>query len=63
MAAHGRLYLASEQGDVIALKLGKKDKVLAVNDMGDEAFVASPIIANRRMYLRSEDELFCIAAN
>lgn len=63
VTVRGRLYLASEQGEVIVLKLGKKHKVLAVNDMGDEVFVASPIIANRKLYLRSEDELFCIAAN
>lgn len=63
VATHGKLYLASQQGDVIVLKLGKEYEVLAVNEMGDEMFVSSPIIAGGKLYLRSQDELFCIGAN
>lgn len=63
VATHGKLYLASEQGDVIVLKLGQEYEVLAVNEMGDEMFVSSPIIAGGNLYLRSQDELFCIGAN
>jgi len=35
--------------------------VLAVNKMGDEFFISSPIVADNQLYLRSDDELFCIA--
>ena len=61
VAAGGKLYLASEEGDVIVLKLGKEYEVLAVNSMGDEMFVSSPVIVDGKLYLRSQDELFCIS--
>lgn len=63
VAAHGKLYLASEEGDVIVLKLGTEYEVLAVNQMGDEMFVSSPVIVDGKLYLRSQDELFCISEN
>lgn len=63
VAASGKLYLASEEGDVIVLKLGTEYEVLAVNDMGGESFVSSPVILDGRLYLRSEDELFCIGTD
>lgn len=63
VAAHGKLYLASEEGDVIVLKLGTEYEVLAVNKMGDEMFVSSPVILDGKLYLRSQDELFCISEN
>lgn len=61
VAAREKLYLASEEGDVIVLRLGKTYEVMAVNSMGDEMFVSSPVILDGRLYLRSQDELFCIA--
>lgn len=60
VAAGGKLYLASEQGEVIVLKLGKEYEVLAVNNMGDEMFVSSPAVVGGKLYLRSQDEVFCI---
>lgn len=63
VAARGKLYLASEEGDVIVLKLGTEYEVLAVNEMGDEMFVASPVIVDSKLYLRSQDELFCIGTD
>ena len=63
VATNGKLYLASEEGDVIVLKLGTEYEVLAVNDMEGEVFVASPVILDSKLYLRSEDELFCIASD
>ncbi len=61
VAANGKLYLAAEEGDVTVLKLGKTYEVLATNKMGDEMFVSSPIIVGGDLYLRSQDELFCIS--
>ena len=60
VAASGKLYLASEEGDVTVLKLGKTYEVLATNKMGDEMFVSSPVIVGGDLFLRSQDELFCI---
>ena len=61
IAAGEKLYLASEGGDVFVLKLGKTYEALAVNNMGDEMFVSSPIVAGDDLFLRSQDELFCIS--
>ena len=61
VAANGKLYLASEEGDVIVLKLGKRYEVLATNKMGEEMFVSSPVITGGDLFLRSQDELFCIS--
>ena len=63
VAANGKLYLASEEGDVIVLKLGKTYEVLATNKMGEETFISSPFIVGGDLFLRSQDELFCISDN
>ncbi len=63
VAANGKLYLASEEGDVIVLKMGTEYEVLAVNSMGDEMFVSSPVVVDGKLYLRSQDELFCIGTD
>ncbi len=63
VAANGKLYLATEEGDVIVLKLGKTYEVLATNKMGEEMFVSSPVIVGGNLFLRSQDELFCIGDN
>jgi outer membrane protein assembly factor BamB len=61
VAAAGKLYLASEEGDVIVLKLGRTYEVLATNRMDEEMFIASPIVIGREIFLRSQDRLYCIA--
>jgi outer membrane protein assembly factor BamB len=60
VGANGKLYLATEQGDVVVLKLGTEYEVLATNEMGEEFFVASPAIAGGAIYLRSAEALYCI---
>ena len=61
MGSDGRLYLASEQGDVIVLKMGEEYEVLAVNSMPDHFFIASPVIVGNQLFLRSQDALYCIS--
>ncbi|MDA1315085.1 MAG: PQQ-binding-like beta-propeller repeat protein [Acidobacteria bacterium] len=63
VAANGKLYLATEQGDVVIFKLGKTYEVLTTNKMGDEMFVSSPVIVGGDLFLRSQDELFCISSD
>jgi len=58
----GRLYAASENGDVHVIAAGDELEVITTNSMGDEFFVASPIVALDELFLRSADELFCIAS-
>ncbi len=61
IAAKGKLYLASEQGDVIVMKMGGKYQVLRINSMPDHFFIASPIVVGNELFLRSQDTLYCIA--
>jgi len=60
VAANGRLYLASENDDVIVVKMGETFEVLATNTMTDQVFIATPAIAGGEIYLRSTTTLFCI---
>jgi outer membrane protein assembly factor BamB len=60
VGANGKLYLATEDGDVVVLKLGEKFEVLATNTLTDQVFIASPVIADGEIYLRGQNTLFCI---
>ncbi|HEY3439096.1 MAG TPA: PQQ-binding-like beta-propeller repeat protein [Paludibaculum sp.] len=60
VAANGKLYLATEEGDVVIVKLGEKYEVLATNTLADQFFVASPVIVDGALYLRSATTLYCI---
>jgi len=62
VAANGKLYLATEEGDVVIVKLGEKYEVLATNTLTDQFFVASPVIVDGSLYLRSAQALQCIRA-
>jgi outer membrane protein assembly factor BamB len=61
VGANGKLYLASEDGDVVILKMGEKLEVLATNTLQDQMFIASPVIVNGEIFLRSQNTLFCIS--
>ncbi len=60
VAANGKLYLASEEGDVIVVKMGEKYEVLATNSLADQMFIGTPAIADGEIYLRGQNTLFCI---
>jgi outer membrane protein assembly factor BamB len=60
VGAGGRLYLASENEDVIVLRMGEKLEVLATNTMKDQVFIATPAVAGGEIFLRSTTALFCI---
>ena len=60
VGAAGKLYLASEDGDVIILKMGEKFEVVATNKLEDQVFIASPIILDGELFLRSQNTLYCI---
>ena len=60
VAAGEHLYQATEEGDVVVLKLGKEYVVEAVNSMGDEFFIATPAFADGKMYLRGRNTLYAI---
>jgi outer membrane protein assembly factor BamB len=60
VGANGKLYLASENDDVIVVKMGEKFEVLATNTMRDQMFIATPAIAGGEIFLRSRNRLWCI---
>ncbi|HXG66994.1 MAG TPA: PQQ-binding-like beta-propeller repeat protein [Blastocatellia bacterium] len=62
IGANGKLYLATEEGDVVILKMGEKFEVVATNTLADQVFIASPVIAQGELFLRSQNHLYCISA-
>lgn len=61
VGAGRKLYLASEEEDVIVVAMGDEFKVLATNTMAGQSFIASPVIADGNIYLRSRTHLFRIS--
>ena len=61
IAAGANLYLASESGVITVVKLGEKFEIVATNTLADQMFVASPIVAEGEMFLRSKTHLFCVS--
>lgn len=60
VGANGKLYLATEEGDVVVVKMGETYEVLAVNTLTHQMFIATPAIAGGSLYLRSQDALYCV---
>ena len=63
VGANGKLYLATEDGDVVVLRMGDKFEVIATNTLTDQVFIATPVIADGDLFLRGQSTLFCIAQN
>jgi outer membrane protein assembly factor BamB len=60
LVAGDRVYLATEEGDVVVVKAGSQMEVLATNTLADQSFIASPIAVGSELYLRSRTHLFRI---
>ena len=60
VAADGKIYLSSEDGDVFVVKAGPKYELLAANPMG-EVMMATPAISDGMIFVRGQNTLFCIA--
>ncbi|MEI6518596.1 MAG: PQQ-binding-like beta-propeller repeat protein [bacterium] len=66
IAGDGKIYWPSEKGDVYVLDATGLSKrvpvfpILAINSMGEKC-LASPAIADGKLYIRTEKSLFCIA--
>ncbi|MBI1826279.1 MAG: PQQ-binding-like beta-propeller repeat protein [Planctomycetes bacterium] len=59
VAADGRIYTTSEDGQIDVLRAGKQYEVLASNRMG-ETCMATPAISDGLLIVRGKDHLFCI---
>jgi outer membrane protein assembly factor BamB len=60
VGAAGRIYVTSRDGVTVVLRHDSKNATLAVNKLED-SFSASPALADRELYLRGEQFLYCIA--
>lgn len=60
VAYEGKILLTSEEGDTYLLKAGPKHEVLRTNSLGENVY-ASPAIADGKIFIRGEQNLYCIS--
>jgi len=58
IAGDGRLYFASDRGEVTVLAAGRQPKVLGRTSLGERC-LATPAIAGGKLYVRTEGNLYC----
>jgi outer membrane protein assembly factor BamB len=61
VAADGKLYFASEDGDVFVVKAGRQFELLATNPVG-EVMMATPAIAPGMVIIRAQNDVFGVRA-
>jgi outer membrane protein assembly factor BamB len=59
VAFDGKILLTSEDGDTFVIKAGPSHEVLRTNSIGEPVY-ASPAIAEGRIFIRGEKNLYCI---
>ena len=59
VAGDGKIFVPNKDGFIITLAQGPELKVLSKNDLGEET-LATPAIADGRLYVRTRGTLFCI---
>jgi outer membrane protein assembly factor BamB len=62
IVAQGRLYLASEDGQVYVVRTGRTFELLATNDMG-EVTMATPAVAGNLLLVRTRGHLYALQAS
>ena len=60
VAAGGKLYISSEDGDVAVVKAGPTFELLAINPVG-EVIMATPAISGGTLLVRAQHHVFAIA--
>jgi outer membrane protein assembly factor BamB len=59
VAADGKLYASSEEGDVYVIRAGKEFEVLATNPLGEVA-MATPAISEGVIYIRTQKSMIAV---
>ncbi|HET6975656.1 MAG TPA: PQQ-binding-like beta-propeller repeat protein [Pyrinomonadaceae bacterium] len=59
VAFEGKILMTSEDGDTFIVKAGPKHEILGTNSIGEPVY-ASPAIADGRIFIRGEKNLYCI---
>jgi outer membrane protein assembly factor BamB len=60
VAADGRIYLSSEDGEMLVVAAGREFRQLATNSMG-ELLMATPALSEGVMFVRATDHLFAVS--
>ena len=60
VAAHGKLYLSSEDGDVFVVKAGRQYELLSRNTMG-QPLMATPALSDGMLIIRSENTIYALS--
>ena len=58
--ADGRIYLTREDGKTFVLQQGDEFKQLAANELEGEFVVATPVLVDGKIYIRTLERLYCI---
>jgi len=61
VAFEGMIFLTNEDGDTYVVKAGPKHEILRTNSLG-EAVAASPAIADHKLFIRTDKNLYCIGS-
>jgi len=61
VAADGKIYFINKEGKATVIRAGKDWEKLSSSDFAEQV-VATPAIANSRIYVRTEETLYCFAA-
>lgn len=61
VAGDGKVFIASEKGQVFVLPPGPKIEPIAINDLQDSIY-ATPALVDGRIYLRTLNTLYCFGA-
>jgi outer membrane protein assembly factor BamB len=59
VAAEGKIYVLSEEGDATVVRVEEKPETLGVNKLPG-TFLATPAIADGALFFRSDEHLWCI---
>jgi outer membrane protein assembly factor BamB len=60
VGVNGKLYISTEEGDVVVVRMGEKFHVLATNTLADQSFISTPALVEGDIFLRSRTHLFRI---
>jgi outer membrane protein assembly factor BamB len=61
VAAAGRIYISSREGNTAVIKHGRELEILATNELDEQAIDATPAIVGNEIILRGETHLYCIS--
>jgi outer membrane protein assembly factor BamB len=59
VAADGKIYFLSENGETIVIKSGRTPEVLARNDIGERQ-IASPAVSDGQIFIRTDDHVVAV---